>query len=219
MSTGNNNSGGGNDRSDNSGFSSSGNDLLATVTSAAGNQVSLDEDALREMISGILNELLAEKLATLYQPMAPTEPAGAVVQAVRSSNKLILNGESVELPAVNIGGFNYMKLRDMAYILCNTDKQFALEYDSDAQAISLVLGTEYAPIGGELANTLSEEPSATASPQGLLIDETTVSVAAYNIDGNNFFRLRDIAILLNFDLDFDEITNSTTLLLDKAYTE
>ena len=57
------------------------------------------------------------------------------------------------------------------------------------------------------------------SPQGLTLNGQNISVAAYNIDGYNYFRLRDIAILLDFNILFDAGSGSIGLDLSAAYAE
>ena len=47
-----------------------------------------------------------------------------------------LPGEKKAFDAYNIEGSNYFKLRDLAYVLNGTDKQFEVGWDAAANAIS-----------------------------------------------------------------------------------
>ena len=82
---------------------------------------------------------------------------------------------------------------------------------------------------GEKAEELNPEPyllsfsgndiTAISSPQRFIFDGQTVNVAAYNINGYNYFRLRDIAILLDFNVDWQGDGGVIELDLSKEYTE
>ena len=48
------------------------------------------------------------------------------------------------------------------------------------------------------------------SPQSMTVDGEPVNVTAYNLQGNNYFRIRDLGRVLGFGVDFGE--NSTVLI-------
>ena len=154
-----------------------------------------------------------------YQVMQPTRAAGTEVRAQLSSNTLLVSGQTTVFPAVNIDDYNWLKLRDIAMILNNTSKQFEVGFDSARNTGSITSGRRYTPVGQELSNTLGSNPVAVATPQRLIMDGNEISIAAYNIDGYNYFRLRDIAILRDFNLGYDSASGVITLLLDKPYSE
>ena len=80
-------------------------------------------------------------------------------------------------------------------------------------------GETYDPLGDELIDMLTGDFTAVASPQKLVIDGKIIDVAAYNIGGYNYFRLRDLAILLDFAVDYNAGNGKITLDLKKPYTE
>lgn len=159
-----------------------------------------------------------EPQAPTYSPMKPIDEAGVRVSSVKSSNTLLIGGEEKVFPAVNIRGYNWLKLRDLAMILLGTDKGFSLRYDAGQDAIIFTSGGVYTPIGDELKD-LPGEIAAIASPQKLYIDGVLIEVAAYNIDGYNYFRLRDLAIILDFAVEFAAATGQITLDLERPYSE
>ena len=62
-----------------------------------------------------------------------------------------------------------------------------------------------------------------ASPQNLSVDGVDADCDKYNIDGSNYFKLRDLAQLLSktdsrFSVSFDEQSNSVTIVSGKEYT-
>jgi len=155
----------------------------------------------------------------VYQVMQPTRSAGTQLIAGSSGNTLMLNGQATNFPAVNIDDYNWLKLRDIAMLLRGTNKQFQVGFDPVRNTGSINSGMQYTPVGGELHNTLSPHQIAVATPQRLIMDGNEISIAAYNIDGFNYFRLRDIAILLDFGLGFDSASGVITLQLDRPYSE
>ena len=67
--------------------------------------------------------------------------------------------------------------------------------------MTLVTGGTYTPIGGELVIP-TRYSLAVASSQRVYLDNGYVTPMAYNIDGNNYFLLRDLALLLDFGVDY-----------------
>lgn len=69
----------------------------------------------------------------------------------------------------------------------------------------------------------AEQASANPSTVNLTVDGKAVDCAVYTIGGNNYFKLRDLAALLNgtamqFEVGFDVSTQSVSLTSGKAYT-
>ena len=55
--------------------------------------------------------------------------------AIPTTSKILVNGKSVTFDAYNINGSNYFKLRDLAYVLNGTQKQFEVTYDAEKKAV------------------------------------------------------------------------------------
>ena len=102
-------------------------------------------------------------------------------------------------------------------ILADSPKKFSIAYDAATNTIYITSGGAYQPIGDELIDMLTGDFKTLASPQRLVVDNIEVSVAAYNIDGYNYFRLRDLAILLNFAVEFDDAEGKITFDFTKPY--
>ena len=160
---------------------------------------------------------LGQQLPTAPQVMQPQHPAGTNVSGLTSTNTLIVNDEAKDFPAVNIGGYNFLRLRDIAMLLNGTERSFAIGFDEDTNTITITTGEAYTPVGGELAPLVGETQNAVASPQRLIIDGQDIEVAAFNIGGFNYFRLRDLAVLLDFGVYFDDVTREITLDLTASY--
>jgi hypothetical protein len=141
------------------------------------------------------------------------------INAIKSNNTLILGEEVRGFPAVNIHDYNWIKLRDFAMLLNGSAKQFGIGYDQATNTITLTASAPYAPLGDELQDGLAEPITAVASPQRVLLDGKLVEVAAYNINGYNYFRLRDLAIMIDIGVLFSEEDFSVTLKLEDIYVE
>lgn len=131
-------------------------------------------------------------------PSTPAAPTG--ITATPTNTKFMLNGAEVALPAYSIGGNNYVKLRDVGALL---KTRFDVRWE-DGKA-KLYNHAAYTAVGGELAAIGKESKSATLSTTDFVWGDTGAAVTgltAYTIGGNNFVKLRDIAKLFDFDVDW-----------------
>ena len=127
---------------------------------------------------------------------------------------LKIDGAEKTAEIYNINDENYFKLRDIAMLLNGTDAQFEVVYDPETDAITVETGKAYTPVGGELEPHADRSASIVASPQTLTVDGAAAHLTAFNLEGNNFFRLRDLGRALGFDVDCDEAAN--TMLVTTA---
>lgn len=141
-----------------------------------------------------------------------TEKQGVVlpdeVSAVPSSSKVLVNGFSVSFDAYNINGNNYFKLRDIAKVVSGTEKQFEVLWDNDKKAINLISAQPYTVVGGELSTGAKMAQKATLNKSVIYKDRHVVSLTAYTINGNNFFKLRDLAQAFNIGVTWDGSTKT-----------
>lgn len=128
---------------------------------------------------------------------------------VRSNQKLSVDGKDVTCDIYNIDGSNYFKLRDLAHVLNGTGSQFAVGYDNATRTVTVTTGAAYEPNGTELVIGEDKAASAVPSTQTILVDGVAnASLSAYNIGGNNFFKLRELGDALGFDVDYDNATRT-----------
>lgn len=126
------------------------------------------------------------------------------VVASPTAAKVLVNGKMVAFDSYNIGGNNYFKLRDLAMTLSGSDRQFELGWDSAKNAISLTTGKVYSPVGGELAvSSGTTSGSALFSTASVYLNGTEISLKAYNINGNNYFKLRDVGEAIDFGVTWN----------------
>ena len=156
----------------------------------------------------------------LSAPPAPPAPPPAPSQTVSpTASTVIVNGQPTAFEAYNIDGFNYFKLRDLAYALGGSNKQFAVGWDGAANAISLTSGGAYEPVGGEMAQGDGTAKTANPTTSRVFLDGRELSLTAYNIGGNNFFRLRDLMRALDIGVTWDGTTSTIGIDTSISYTE
>lgn len=130
-----------------------------------------------------------------------------------------LMDQLLDLEAYNIDGNNYFKLRDLAYELMGSSKQFEVEWNAEDNAIHLTSGQPYTYVGGEGQKRIIENPVATLTTSTVYKDGEAISLTAYNIDGNNFFKLRDIAKVFDIGISWYEETQSILINPQESYVE
>lgn len=133
--------------------------------------------------------------------------------AVVSRQKLTVDGADAPVTAYNIDGYNYFKLRDVACLLNGTSAQFSVRYDEETNSILIVTGEAYTANGSELQPMDKGDRDAVKSVQTLYINgEKVSSLAAYNIEGYNYFKLRDLGTALGFSVDYDQDANTMLII-------
>lgn len=149
------------------------------------------------------------------------EPAkAAVATANPTSSKVMVDGKSVAFEAYNIDGNNYFKLRDLAMAINGSSKQFQVGWDAAKNAINLSSNTAYTPDGKELVasgNPTAKQATLTASK--IYLNGEEVQLTAYNIGGNNYFKLRDIGRIIDFAVAWDQSQNMISLDTSNSYVE
>lgn len=128
----------------------------------------------------------------------------------------------ISMDAFKIEGYNYIKLRDLANFLNNTNKCFSVGWSDKTKTISLKSGEKYTPIGGEYTVTMKDqgkERLASPSKAKLIINGKEKTFTAYTINGANYFRLRDIAEAFDFNVIWDEQNQWVVIDTATSYKE
>ena len=148
------------------------------------------------------------------------EEAVAPLIATPTVSTVIVDEEEVAFDAYLVEGNNYFKLRDLAYVLNGSEKQFNVEWDAENNAIILASGEEYEVVGGEMDLRQTREikfPIQTSST--IYLDGEEVEFEAYLIGGNNYFKLRDVMKAFDVYVSWDEEANTITLDTSRSYVE
>lgn len=128
-----------------------------------------------------------------------------------------VNGAPVVFDAYTIQQNNYFKLRDLAAALSGSAKQFEVTWDK--KAINLVSAKPYTPVGGELAKGDGASKTAQPSTAAIYVDGNPIALTAYTMNGNNYFKLRDIGKAFDFAISWDGANNTILIDTDQSYTE
>jgi hypothetical protein len=137
-----------------------------------------------------------------------------------ATSAIYVNGEQINFEAYFINGHNYFRLRDLAYALNGTDKQFEIGWDGETDAIAIISNQPYTPTGIEMASG-NNRPRLALPNENINIskDGEPVEIAAYLINENNFVKLRDVMRLIDVYVGWDEETSTITLDTSKGYVE
>ena len=135
--------------------------------------------------------------------------------ATLTDSSVYVNGKMIQFSAYNIEDNNYFKLRDVAMALNGTSKQFNVTWNEEAGQINLISSTKYMPVGGELETTDKVKILADDSYVQILKDGYNEIAMAYLIDGNNYFKLRDLGRIFGFGVEWDGNTNSILINTEK----
>ena len=136
-----------------------------------------------------------------------------------SADKVAVNGNQVAVQVYNIDGYNYFKLRDVAKMLVNRPDEFSVDYDPLAQLI--VINTGWGYEGPKEFDKVVSTGVKTANPGNgdVMVNETIHHLSAYNIDGYNYFKLRDLGNAVGFQVGWDEAQKCVNIVSSDAPPE
>lgn len=115
-----------------------------------------------------------------------------------------------------IDGNNYFKLRDIAAILSGTEDQFEVTWNGAENRIDLTDGKTYTAVGGELETIPEETQASTTSMASIYKDGSATSYTGFKINGNNYYKLRDIAEDFGFLVTWDSVMQSVMISTDET---
>ena len=164
---------------------------------------------MKKMICKILSAIMILTSVTAISVSAD--------EAVPTTSTVLVNGNNIKFDSYNINGNNYFKLRDLAYVLNTTEKQFSIGYNEVLNTVSLTSRQPYIAVGGEMEigdgdNVQTEPTSSTILKYG-----EVVQLQAYLFDDSNYFKLRDIGELLDFSVEWNGEENSISIDTSKSY--
>ena len=142
--------------------------------------------------------------------------------ATYTNSKVLVDGKEVKFEAYKINNNNYFKLRDIAYALTNYGvggNFFNVKWDGTRNMINLETFSKYEAVGGELKEGDGKNKSYQISTSAIMKDGSNVTLSAFLINGNNYFKLRDLGKLMGFNVSWDGANNCILIDSTSSYME
>lgn len=153
--------------------------------------------------------------AILISSVVPAYAADAIpAKPTRESGQEIyVDGVRVYPTGYNIGGNNYFKLRDIGKLV-----GFGVDWVQETQTVEI--STERMPSTTEgITDTSVSGAAAKVSHQRIAVDGIYVNLKAYQIGGNNYVKLRDIGVQVNFGVNYDAANKRVVISPNLFYGE
>lgn len=129
-----------------------------------------------------------------------------------SDQGIYINDNKVEISGVKHQGFNYFRLRDIAYALKDTPSKFEVGYNKDRKSVVINAKTEYT--GDKISpEKLGENLKPVEIP--IEVNKTLSHIEVVNVDGYNYFRLRDLAVLVGFEIKYNPEDKKVEIITEK----
>lgn len=145
--------------------------------------------------------------------------AAATIDATPTQSAVFIDGSEHKFEAYCINGYNYFKLRDIAYALSGTAKQFQATFDYQKNQVVLTSLSVYTAVGGEMTvSGLTKNSSAISAPYDVYLDGVKLTLAAYMINSNNYIKLRDLADAVDFGVNYVAESSSIEIDTSTGYT-
>ena len=180
----------------------------AAVQTAAAAQLTEGETQAVQDAAAV--EMAAEEEQPAAEP-AVTAPVARALRVSPSKHHVKVNGQAVNPQVYNINGYNYFKLRDVAYLLRNTGSSFAVNWNSELNAIDLLPGEQYTVVGGELTVASTTTLRVQESTAKVLLDGNGISIQGYMINGNNYYKIADVSSAIGFTAAFESATSTVQI--------
>lgn len=137
------------------------------------------------------------------------------ITVTTTKQQVYLNQEDITRYAIgyNVNQSNYYRLRDLQGILNKTDKQFKIKYENKGAYGDIFIIRNQADAGVE---TIERYPTlknlrVSVGQDKVYIDNVYTDVNSYKINGENYYKLRDICNLLGVTVNYNHETNSVEL--------
>lgn len=138
--------------------------------------------------------------------------SAAAPKVAVSGHTFKVNGKTVAPQAYNIDGYNYFKLRDVAYLLADTTAPFNVTWSaSQSTVVNIVPGQKYQKVGGELSASTLTSLKVSASTFKVLMEGKTLPLRGYLINDNNYYSIADIAESVGFEAGWDNATRTVSI--------
>ena len=147
-------------------------------------------------------------------PVIPEDPRDKVAP---SNSNVVVDGVLVPVSAYNVGGSHYFKLRDLAMLLNWTNKRFEVWWNAEDRIVSMISRRAYTPVGGELVIAENIPVPYDKTTLEIHVDGVVMKFDSILINSNNHIKVRDIAQVLDFFIDWEGATRTITINTSVRY--
>ncbi|WP_346704540.1 CAP domain-containing protein [uncultured Agathobaculum sp.] len=165
------------------------------------------------MKKNIIAATLSAAMVVGSVPFAGAASAVAAVPTREKGQAVYVNDARVYPTGYNIADNNYFKLRDIGTLV-----GFGVEWNGETQTVEISTARTTPSTEG-ISDTAASGAVAKVSDQRITVDGVQVNMTAYQIDGNNYVKLRDIGQQIDFNVTYDSATGSVRVDTDTPYAE
>ena len=145
---------------------------------------------------------------------------GASLKNVRVNNsKILVDGKEVNPLAYTIDSNNYFKLRDVAYILTESKKQFNVKWNHSSKSVEIVPKQAYKIVGNECSRNGSKIRDIYKSRNKVYMNNKVLNLNGYTINSNNYYKLRDLGKELDIAIIWNGKRNMIEIRTDLTYSQ
>lgn len=159
-----------------------------------------------------LSLLLAVLILVTFMPLSF---ASSDEKAVNSTQNFTVNGHFADVDAYIIKGKNYLRLRDVAYVLKGTKAQFDVNYDEEKNLVVIETNKAYEQDIVHTSWLTRDYVWATMREINILVDGKSRKIKSALILDSNYIELRNLSELIGFDLDYDASTRTVLIKSEK----
>ena len=159
------------------------------------------------LVTNYLSEEEYESLARVRLPQ----------KAYPSDAAIFIDGRQAECAGYNIGDNNFYKLRDIAAMFSGSAKQFSVEWKAENDSVYLLSRMPYSGRQSDDGTEPAAQKTAFYAMPNLFKDGVKIQLMCYNIEDNNYFKLRDIASAFDFGIEWDETSGVIRIDTEAGY--
>jgi hypothetical protein len=127
-------------------------------------------------------------------------PASSPIYAYLSYPLVTVNSNVAAYEMYKVEGDDYFKLRDLAYAPNGSNKQFAIGYDVNNNAITLTSSKAHTPTDSDMKQGNSMIKIAKPAASKIFLDGKELNIPVYTIGENNFVRVHDLMKALDVNV-------------------
>lgn len=115
-----------------------------------------------------------------------------------------VDGKQMKSSAYLIDGSSYVRIRDVAELLKNSKSKFNVEYQKEFKQVHVYKNANYKDGSGSQLKPIDKNTVLKKSFSPLYIGGVAFNLDSYLINGNNFYKLRDLGVSIGFKVQWDQ---------------